>query len=107
MNELNDFEALRWKVLRWADAREIFKHGTPEGQALKTIEEANELLAAIRAHDRDEIIDAIGDVLVTVIIQAEMQDIAPQACLRKAYEVISKRTGKMKDGVFVKDEAKS
>jgi len=48
--------------------------------------------------------DAIGDITVTLIIQAEMQGLDFQDCLQAAYDVISKRTGKMIDGQFVKDK---
>jgi hypothetical protein len=33
-----------------------------------------------------------------------MQGVSVQDCLQSAYNVISKRTGVMKDGQFVKDE---
>ena len=35
-----------------------------------------------------------------------MQGIIPEEALNKAYDIISKRTGKMVDGKFVKDEPK-
>jgi NTP pyrophosphatase (non-canonical NTP hydrolase) len=104
---MSEFQLLKQIVLNWANDKGIFERGTPEGQALKTIEEANELLKAVQENDRNEIIDAIGDVLVTVIIQAEMQGLRPEDCLQSAYDVISKRTGRMVGGVFVKDEVKS
>jgi hypothetical protein len=39
-----------------------------------------------------------------MIIQAEMQGVTIEECLNSAYDVISKRTGKMINGQFVKDE---
>jgi len=47
--------------------------------------------------------DAIGDIMVTLIIQCKMQGMDLQDCLESAYNVIKNRTGKMVDGVFVKD----
>jgi len=41
--------------------------------------------------------------MVTLIIQAEMQNVCIEDCLQQAYGVISKRTGKMENGMFVKD----
>jgi NTP pyrophosphatase (non-canonical NTP hydrolase) len=72
-------------------------------QALKTLEETTELCTAINSDDREEIIDAMGDIMVTLIIQAKMQNVSLEYCLESAYNVISKRTGKMINGQFVKD----
>jgi len=69
----------------------------------KTIEEANELLKAVQENNDAEIVDAIGDVMVTIIIQSHMNGLRVEDCLRTAYNVIAKRTGKMQGGVFVKD----
>lgn len=92
------------KVEEWADEKGILEKATPVKQALKTLEEAGELVAATAVEDRHEVIDAIGDVLVTLIIQCKMQDVFLEDCLAKAYSVISKRTGKMINGQFVKDK---
>jgi NTP pyrophosphatase (non-canonical NTP hydrolase) len=100
MKSYNELEAL---VLAWAEQKGILQNGTPLAQAHKTWEEVNELEEAIRNDDREEIIDALGDILVTIIIQAEMQGLSLTECLESAYNVISKRTGKMVDGQFVKD----
>jgi NTP pyrophosphatase (non-canonical NTP hydrolase) len=70
---------------------------------MKTWEETDELIQAIENNDRAEVIDALGDILVTIIIQAEMQGLSLTRCLESAYNVISKRTGKMINGQFVKD----
>lgn len=96
----NELEAL---VIAWAEQKGIFEKGNPDAQCDKTLEEVFELHEAIFKNDRDEIIDALGDILVTIIIQAEMQGLSLEECLLSAYNVISKRTGKMIDGQFVKD----
>jgi NTP pyrophosphatase (non-canonical NTP hydrolase) len=101
MKSYNELEAL---VIAWATQKNILKSGTPIAQCLKTIEEVNELELAIENNDREEVIDALGDILVTIIIQAEMQGLKLTECLESAYNVISKRTGKMMDGQFVKDK---
>ena len=62
-----------------------------------------ELIDAIDTDNKIEIEDALGDILVTIIIQAEMHELSLVDCLESAYNVISKRTGKMVDGQFVKD----
>ena len=97
----NELEAL---VISWAEQKGIFEKGNPEAQCDKTFEEVTELSAAIYENNKEEIIDALGDILVTIIIQAEMQGLKLEDCLQSAYNVISKRTGKMIDGQFVKDK---
>lgn len=101
----NKFEDLQEKIIDWADDKGIFEKATPLTQLSKTMEEVQELHDAIVDNNRDEIVDAIGDIIVTLIIQAEMNNLDPVECLESAYNVIAKRTGKMVDGVFVKDEA--
>ena len=98
-----DYFELECAVELWAEEKEIFDKATPMSQALKTLEETTELCTAINKNDRPEIIDAMGDIMVTLIIQAHMQDISLEQCLESAYNVISKRTGKMVNGQFVKD----
>jgi len=98
-----DYFELEHAVEEWAKNKGILDKATPMAQALKTLEETTELCTAINANDRTEIIDAMGDIMVTLIIQAKMQDITLEECLESAYNVISKRTGKIVNGQFVKD----
>ena len=98
-----DYFELETAVEQWAQDKGIFEKATPIAQALKTLEETTELCVAINKDDRDEIIDAIGDIIVTLIIQAKMQRVSVEQCLESAYNVISKRAGKMINGQFVKD----
>ena len=100
MRSYNELEAL---VITWAHQKGILDNGTPRAQADKTVEEVQELIAAIDVNNKAEIEDALGDILVTIIIQAEMQGLELIKCLESAYNVIAKRTGKMVDGQFVKD----
>ena len=114
-----NYQELETKVLEWACDKGILEKATPLAQANKTLEEVEELLEAVNAQEKehyfftntkgkevvtaDEIKDALGDILVTIIIGAELQGVKLEDCLESAYNVISKRTGKMVDGVFVKD----
>ena len=45
----------------------------------------------------------MGDIMVTLIIQAKMQGVTLEECLNSAYKIISNKTGRMIDGQFVKD----
>tara|TARA_R110000782_G_scaffold110823_1_gene200281 strand:+ start:396 stop:719 length:324 start_codon:yes stop_codon:yes gene_type:complete len=98
-----DYFELECAVEEWAHEKGIMSKASPMAQALKTLEESTELLTAINNKDRDEIIDAMGDIMVTLIIQAKMQNVSLESCLESAYNVISKRTGRMINGQFVKD----
>lgn len=47
--------------------------------------------------------DACGDVLVTIIILADICGIDPIECLEGAYHEISERSGHTSDGMFIKE----
>jgi len=57
-------------VLRWGEARGIVKNGKAISQAIKTLEETAELLDAINRKNLGDAKDAIGDVVVTLIMVA-------------------------------------
>lgn len=92
------------KIVEWAGDRNILSQSTPFHQIVKTVEEVSELLLAIEINDMEGIKDAIGDIAVTLIIQANMNGLSLQECIEHAYSIISKRNGEMIDGIFVKDE---
>lgn len=71
-------------------------------QFLKVVEETGEVAAALARHDKNALIDGIGDVVVTLIILAQQNGLELEQCLQFAYDEIKGRTGKMVDGVFVK-----
>lgn len=98
-----DYFELEVAVEVWAEDKGILSKATPMAQALKTLEECTELCTAINTNNKPEIVDALGDIMVTLIIQASMQGLSLEECLESAYNVINKRTGKMIDGQFVKD----
>ena len=47
--------------------------------------------------------DGIGDMVVVLTNLAELCGTSIEECVEKAYDEISNRTGKMKNGTFVKD----
>lgn len=91
-------------VLRWAEARQIIPNSNSLAQAIKTTEEVAELLKALSKKNKEEAIDAYGDILVTLIIGSALMDVDLVECLNKAYEVIKDRKGYLTiDGIFVKE----
>ena len=67
------------------------------------MEECEELLEAVAENDRLATIDAIGDIVVTLVIQCRMQRVDFIECVESAYDVIKDRKGRMINGKFVKD----
>ncbi len=98
-----DYFELETAVIDWAEQKGIFSKGTPMAQAIKTLEETTELCVAVNTNDKEEIKDAIGDIMVTILIQAKMQNLGLEECLESAYNIINKRKGKMINGQFVKE----
>jgi phosphoribosyl-ATP pyrophosphohydrolase len=104
MKDTQSYSSTEFAVMQWAQARGIYDNGTALGQAKKTLEEAGELLAAVAANDREEIADAIGDVMVTLVNVGVLCDLDLRQCFYNAYKVIEPRKGYMnKAGQFVKE----
>lgn len=94
-------------VLQWGHDKNIIGEngkGTRYAQAEKVLEETLETHMAVHTNDLREVKDGIGDTVVTLILLANMYGWTLEECLQVAYDVIAKRTGKMVNGVFVKDK---
>jgi NTP pyrophosphatase (non-canonical NTP hydrolase) len=92
------------KVIQWGEARGIVQNSTPYAQALKTLEEVQELLDAIQAKDSEAIMDAYGDILVTLVMGCATADMDLVSCFKHAYEQIKDRKGYLSaEGIFVKE----
>jgi len=94
---------LQEQVLQWANDKGILKPENALKQFAKFISEAGELGDAIIKDEQDNIIDALGDVQVTIIILAKQLGLDYNHCLETAYNVIKNRTGVTKNGTFIKD----
>jgi NTP pyrophosphatase (non-canonical NTP hydrolase) len=82
----------------------LFDKGDAKTQYIKLQEEAGELAKALLKDDDEEVIDAIGDMVVVLTNLAHIKGVSIERCIACAYDVINKRTGKMINGTFVKDE---
>ena len=100
---MKTFEELQEAVLDWADERDLLE-ADPNRQFLKVVEELGELASAMAKNKPLDRIDAMGDVLVTLIILSAQLGIKPVKCLEVAYNEIADRKGKTVGGVFIKDE---
>ena len=97
-------DAMFSRIREWAQDRGLYDKGNAHTQYVKLQEEAGELAKALLKEDKPEIIDAIGDMVVVLTNLSHMQGVTIEECIGSAYKVISKRTGKMINGTFVKDE---
>lgn len=102
----------------WAKQRGLYDKGDVKTQFLKLQEETGELAKALLKDDRNEIIDAIGDIVVVltnltqltgIFVEVKgditrLRNITIEDCIDTAYNVIKLRTGSMQNGTFVKNE---
>lgn len=95
-----DFNLIR----QWAKDKGILDGGNPLTQYAKLNEEVGELGKAILKSNDAEYKDAIGDIVVVLTSLAYFKGFTIEECINSAYEVISKRTGKMVNNNFVKNE---
>jgi len=91
-------------IREWADERGLYDKGDPKTQYIKLMEETGEIGRALLKEDTDEIVDGIGDAVVVLTNLAELIGVPIEECIQQAYDVISKRKGKMVNGTFVKDQ---
>ena len=91
-------------IREWADERGLYDKGDPKTQYIKLMEETGEIGRAILKEDTNEIVDGIGDAVVVLTNLAELIGVPIEECIQSAYDVIAKRTGKMVNGTFVKDQ---
>ena len=97
--EPSQFDLIR----AWAMERGLYDKGDIKTQTLKLMEEAGEICKATLKEDHDEVIDGIGDCVVVLTNLAYLNGVTIEDCIQTAYDVISKRTGKMVNGTFKKD----
>ena len=84
--------------------RGIVANGKTMSQAIKTLEETTELIDAINTNNLLEIVDAVGDIYVTLRGVCVVQGIDLEDCAKLAYNEIKDRKGHLRaDGTFVKE----
>ena len=99
---IKSFTLYRALVEQWAKDRNLVEGSTPKDQFHKLIQECAELSESLcKGKDAK---DDIGDILVVLIIIAKQLDLCIIECLAHAYDEIKDRKGKMREGVFIKEE---
>lgn len=95
----------RFELIRmWAHERGLYDKGDPKTQLVKLIEEAGELSQAILKDEKEEVVDAIGDMIVVLTNLSHLYGVKVEKCIDSAYNQIKNRKGKMVNNTFVKDE---
>ncbi len=98
------YSYMETKVIQWGEARGIVQNATAMSQAIKTLEEVTELFDALNKKDMAAIKDAVGDIVVTLIMVCAVLDIDLTECLTGAYNEIKDRKGYLtKEGIFIKE----
>ena len=92
------------KIREWGNKKGILNQGDAKTQLIKLYEETGELSQAVLKNNKEDIIDAVGDIVVVLTNFAELAGSNIEDCIQSAYDEISNRTGKMINGTFVKDE---
>lgn len=102
MAKNDSFEEIANGLAKWAKERDLLGK-YPHIQFSKIVEELGETSAAYNKQKHDDLVDSIGDLLVTIIIFSKQVEVDPVACLNEAWRTIKHRQGKTINGVFVKD----
>lgn len=97
------FNTLKPIVEQWFVDRGI-DTGDGAKQLGKLQEEVDELKQAYIEANRYEEKDAVGDTLISLMGYCLQRELDIEECLEIAYNNIKDRTGKVVNGVFVKDE---
>ena len=94
---------MKKKVLEWAEPKGLLNPQIAPQQFMKLVEEVGELSNAILNRNEVEMIDALGDIQVVLIILAEQLGFDLDTCLECAYDEIKNRKGKTINGSFIKE----
>ena len=100
----SNLDELAVNIKNWADDKGLIVSYNTIPQMLKVVEEVGETASAVARGNADGIKDGIGDSLVTLIILAYQCGLTPAECLQQAWDEIKNRQGKMKNGIFIKEE---
>lgn len=105
---IGGFGALVSQVRQWGVDKGLTGptgKATVQGQLKKLEEEFEELKEGVAKKDQHEVVDAVGDMTVVLILLSELAGFKFETALRAAYDEIKNRTGRMAaDGTFVKDK---
>lgn len=97
------FEQQEFKVYEWGFLRDMFKHITPEAQADKVVEEAEEFYEEVENGNKENAMSEAGDILFSLFMWCKSENITPSQCLQIAIDKNWPRRGAWIDGRYVKE----
>lgn len=102
LSDCGDADILIGKIIAWGRDKKL---NDARAQLNKVIEEVGEIAHEItrNKYGSPELVDAIGDSLVTIIILSDILGRHPIKCLDSAYQEIKGRSGITQNGTFVKE----
>lgn len=88
------YDPMTWEkfcenVIQWATDRGIISNSTPRTQVMKGLTEYGELVEAVLNDDTDEVVDAVGDILVCLVNAATIADRDLHSALLRAVPLAS------------------
>jgi NTP pyrophosphatase (non-canonical NTP hydrolase) len=94
-------DQLTEQIERWSyEGKLPFQDSTR--QFVKIVEEVGELAAADARNNEPGIVDAIGDIYVTLVVYCQQRGIRIEDAIRSAYNEIKDRKGQIIGGTFIK-----
>lgn len=91
------------KIRLWAKQKNILDQGDIKTQYIKLQEESGELAEAILTYNKEEIKDAVGDMVVVLTSISYFGGFKIEEAIESAYEEIKNRKGKIINNTFVKN----
>jgi len=95
------YYTLEQRIVEWHKARNLIEGSSDHQQFEKLLEEVEELRLNIM--NSQDISDDVGDIIVVLINLCARNGLTLTDCMTVAYNDIKYRTGRMVDGIFVKD----
>ena len=90
------------KIEVWAIDRNLH-NADSKAQISKLTEEIGELASGVNKSNKEVIKDSIGDAYVVLTILAMQQKVDVRDCIDMAYQEIKGRTGRIVNGIYVKE----
>lgn len=102
---MKTYEQIEGRIIQWAIDRRIIPNSKTHIQLLKAFSEMGELADAEAKNRPEEIVDAIGDVMVCLVNYCHLKGLKLTDCMEAAYNEIKDRKGYLTtDGIFIKEE---
>lgn len=92
------------RILKWSYDRNLLQSTSAKDQTLKLQEELGELARAILHQNKNDAMDAIGDMQVVLVQICYLLGFKMNEAQEVAYDQIKDRKGKVINGTFVKNE---